>query len=787
MLWTVYPSAFTTKGQQEDLTWSEWLDLLSQHDQRSSKDGPCFVPGRVEGPRAKANVQAITAMVLDLEHLAPDQMAELLLQLSRWEYLYYSTWRSNPVEPRGRVILPLANELLPAQFPQAWQALNATIGQVNDPTSKDIVHLYYMPSCPEDHTPEIIHNAGVLLDPNTLQAATSHTPAVVKREPIARPAVARAVKALARKAQPARQEQWNQILEGHKFADKGARNDTLLYLTMDLARALPANDPADLAVIFIESLTAMEAIQGAPTLEQVVSMISRGQDKLAEQEAEKQRKRLSALRFKIMTARSNGGTDPYSPEEITALAKTQSCEPEELLQRWIVYQGGAYYFLTLDGYQGPFTTDGQALADTYLSPTGLKVLEYVGKDDKPRLKQLPEILRLYGTPANRTVADVTIQSSYYNAITKTLHEATARRDKTLQAVQHTDVQAWLDVLGNQHADKLLDWIAVCPQLELTCCGLYLFGPSGTGKTLLAHGLSQLWGDGIPTDISEAFSAFNERLARCPLILADEYIPQKYGESVTGQIRQLIGTSSFTIRRKHKATAELHGCTRVIFTSNEAVLFELDDSVGRLSQEALAKRILYLPTGPQAAELLTRIKPARLQQWRGRAIAEHALWLAENREVTRGQRLHVEGDLGTMLRRLNIGNRATSLVCEWLVGYLLNPRKVEDQEQALIRLDLGRLYVNNQALVKYWKLYHEHEQNLSTHKIGKALGALSKSERASNLTVDIPGRGRTRLRYWEIDTDNLIEWSEANNWASCEELEERLHQRNDGTTPEEEPF
>lgn len=790
MIWTTFASLKDTAGQQLDLSWQALAQRLLTHKRQASKGGGLYLPGTLQPgtSRQAKNVAQLHALVLDLDHASADQIQVALQALLRYTWVYYSTHSSTAEQPRGRVVLPLAQPLGPEEYRRLWQAAGALIGGVQDQAAKDVSRIYYWPTCPPEAEPDALANDGELLSLASLPAPqAAQLPAVVVTRPMPSGAVVRTVRALARQSKdPVACEQWEAVLRGEPFAMFGNRHDALLGLTFALARQLPDGDPAALAQVFAQSLDAMQEQAGAPTLQDAVTMLKGAQTKLATQQAQVDQRTTQAQVRKIQFARQDGNQAPYTPEELAAIATTQGCSVEDLSQRWICYISGSYYLLTLRGYVGPFLTDIRCLAETLLAPAQLRLTSRT-TTGQLRLLPLDELLRVHGTPALGIVADLTAEASYLDSATQILHEATARRTAYLEPVRHEDVHQWLVTLGGAYADRLLDWVAVLPQLDKTCCGLYLYGESGTGKTLLAHGASQLWGDGVPTDISEAFATFNERLAKNPLVLADEYIPTRPGESVTGQLRQLIGSQSFTIRRKHKVTVELLGNLRVIFTSNETGLFEFDDAVGRLSQEALAKRILYLAVAPSAADYLRTIKPERLHQWRRRAIAEHALWLAANRNVTPGRRLYVEGDLGMMLRRLNVGNRSTSLVCEWLVRYLLDPQKTDMQEQGLVRVDSGRLWVNNQAVVKHWTVYHEHERPLSTHRVGKALGALAESGAPHHLTVKIPGRGETRLRFWEIDLEQLVEWSETNNWCTAEELRARVAERHDGVVPEEEPF
>lgn len=790
MIFTFYDSPSSKKAHPQDLPWDELKVLLSTHIDQEAKGGAVFIPGTLpkNARHIAKNVENITALALDLDEISQDELLLILSQLARWEYVYYTTHSHSNAAIKARVVLPLAKPITPRQFPDAWERISAYIGYRNDQKAKDISRLYYLPSARKGAPKEAFTNEGKFLTLEQLPAVVT-----VVANPSQKKTSVSAVQRVIRRAlqkikDPDILELWELVLNGEVIATSGERHNTLLTLTMFLARHCPQSAPHSLAKIFTPSLEKMAKEAGAPTFDEAVQMIASAQKKIAEDQLKKTNCAKSSDSYKINHARGDGQTTPYTLEELQQIATVQGCTPEELSQRWIVYLGGSYYFLTLNGYIGPFIADGPAIADTYLKPANINVVDFTGKEKKPRLKAMNEILRWHGTPATAVVSDITIQQSIYDAHRKTLREATAARIADLKARRHAEVQTWLECMGGRKSDKLLDWVALAPQTDKTICALALSGKSGTGKSLLAFGLSRLWGNGTPTDIDETMGDFNERLAQNPLIFADEYIPKKWGRSVIGDIRKLISAGTTTIRRKHKPTALLEGSPRLIIASNETqTLLEGDESIGREGQEALAKRILSIYACDAAITYLKKLSQPTRDAFVRFAIAEHALWLSENREVMSGERFYIEGELDTTARTLNLSQVNVSLVCEWLAGYVLNPDKVDASGEKLILADMGRLFVNNQVFQKYWGQYHKSQAQLSSLKIARALPILSKEAKSKVIKVTPANRGPTRLRYWEIDTENLIVWAEANNWSLREELESRLMERHDNAIPEEEPF
>ena len=73
-------------------------------------------------------------------------------------------------------------------------------------------------------------------------------------------------------------------------------------------------------------------------------------------------------------------------------------------------------------------------------------------------------------------------------------------------------------------DLLLDWIACVTVLDEPCAAIYLAGMPGVGKTLLADALARLYTLVGPTPLADVVGPFNDKLLYCPIVLADEVLP-----------------------------------------------------------------------------------------------------------------------------------------------------------------------------------------------------------------------------------------------------------------------
>jgi len=118
----------------------------------------------------------------------------------------------------------------------------------------------------------------------------------------------------------------------------------------------------------------------------------------------------------------------------------------------------------------------------------------------------------------------------------------------------------------------------------------------------------------------------------------------------------------------------------------------------------------------------------------------------------------------MHRLLMTGSHWNSMICEWLVRYLMNPNPFDSKATGLIRREDAVLLVNDQAILDGWELYLKTKQEPETAKIGAALRAISKTTRRQQLRFN-----GQRVRYRVIDIDHLISWSDRYNIGDRETI------------------
>ncbi len=171
-------SAEDRKPVLYELKWLGFVNLLSQSEERTTKDGKAFVPAEFgereytgrDGSiykamlRKKSSVEHVSMAVLDYDSgVTPKQAAR---HFRGFEHVIYTTHSHRKVKPKFRVVLPLAEPIPADLWVSAWLHLRdfACIdGHAIDLACSDASRLYYLPSHPSGIKSLFRHNEGELL------------------------------------------------------------------------------------------------------------------------------------------------------------------------------------------------------------------------------------------------------------------------------------------------------------------------------------------------------------------------------------------------------------------------------------------------------------------------------------------------------------------------------------------------------------------------------------------------------------------------------------------------
>lgn len=327
--------------------------------------------------------------------------------------------------------------------------------------------------------------------------------------------------------------------------------------------------------------------------------------------------------------------------------------------------------------------------------------------------------------------------------------------------EHPQIHEWLTLIGGDHPDKLLDWLATFRQVEKPTCALYLKGPPGTGKGLFYAGLARLFAAGEFVPYSALVTDFPEELFRSLLVVADEALPRvRTGLPTSAQLRTMIASDQHRVNKKGLTPQVVHGALRFIIAGNNDHIIDLTDEDP--SYEDLAATVIrfgYLRSDDAPAKYLERIGGRRAtESWvAGRGIAEHVLWLEQNREVERGARLLVHGWKSPMHDRLLQKAGIVQLVLTAL-AHVLEEYDKHRTKGAVVIKD-GGLYVNANELRKIWtQVMPDSGRTPTLHRLTSALGnSLSRPWNVDNERTRVMRYGvLTSRSYWHLDKAAVLE-------------------------------
>ncbi len=292
------------------------------------------------------------------------------------------------------------------------------------------------------------------------------------------------------------------------------------------------------------------------------------------------------------------------------------------------------------------------------------------------------------------------------------------------------------------------------------------GPGGTGKSLFADAVSRLWRTSGPTPLTSAMNEnFNAALVKCPLVFADEQMPKDFrGHGRTAELREFIAARSRPFKQKFFPETVILGAARLVIAANNEDILAIQENLSVNDIEAIGDRFYHVPVRAEAKDWLAVCDAASFfEQDR---LAKHALWLRDNHPVTRDGRFLIKSPDRNFYRALTTKSGIRSAVCQWLAGYLREPRRVDSANDYQIRIVGGQLLVTTRGILENWALYVSNEAAPTTGRLGSAIAGLSVTRTTRSTPTG-------KANYRVIDTEHIVAWANQTEYASEEEIRQAL--------------
>jgi len=286
----IYRDVRSTTAARLDWEWSRVAELLTTPRAAACRvdDGSCLGhdphPGKLEtiawspvalregAQRGNGAVEAVTALVLDLDEVSPADVRRALSVLEPYEYVAHSTHAHRPDSGRVslRVVLPLSQEIPAAQW-RDWRAQQLAQWALPVDELRDLSRIYFLPSHPADVAPWTLHHTGTVLEVRLSPAApvvALSAPQSLSESPVVELDALRA--RLRAVVNPAHAALIARVLGGEPLgyspaqrvgalADAESRDRAILHLTGLMAAVLPDGVPVEARLeLCRESLSAMD-------------------------------------------------------------------------------------------------------------------------------------------------------------------------------------------------------------------------------------------------------------------------------------------------------------------------------------------------------------------------------------------------------------------------------------------------------------------------------------------------------------------------------------------------
>lgn len=811
MIISLFSSAKDNSVQRLSTNWEGFCkDVIGQKHKAFSGEKtscPAFSPAEYDkgAKRSKANVKAVHLAVFDYDGIGFERLGQIIEDLDGNRFLIYTSYSHETDKStwRIRLVLDLDRPVSPEDWPRFWavlanklSAVDARGNSVLDLTCKDASRIYFLPYTPDPDSGYIETFEGQPINVDEVMAeANNDVVLIIAKNVIADAAEARTQtltkeelreygKRLTRSAtvQQSTMGRWiTQVADGQPYAYPGSRHSTSLAITAEVEKAFPLVPVEGLAELFMGSLFAMQADNFEPMSEKAQiekDLLGARKHRLSEQ-AKRKAVVDAANAADISAALGGERQTPYTSEELTLFATNLGVNQTELKKRWLIQNGTCYYVYVGGKYLAPITDKSllgsvrRDLAPAVTAGVNVRRMEQSGTRGTGQWvrKGKEDLMEDYGTVARNAVASYLVPNSNYDVTTQTFYEAAAPVRNITPSFSH-EVDAWLQLLGGDesYAD-LCRWLSFMWDLSQPLVALYIEGPPGAGKSLLAEGVARAWGTEGATKADAAVAHFNAALLGNPLVLADDHIPKVWTKD-SGKLREFISERHRELERKFMPRMSLEGCIRLVITANNQDLIRSSEVLTENDRAGILARLYHVKATKAATEYLEKLGTARVRAFVDQdELAKHAAWLRDNMEDARTGRFGIVSDRRDLHNTMKHSQHINAALGQWLVAYLLRPEVYGNQHKGAgpkarwLRVHEGTLYVNINAFCGQadWQLY------VSNPPIVPSLYHLGRS-----LAEYAPNRFKLYgIQYRAVDTEGLRAFVRDTPLASEQEIVEAL--------------
>jgi hypothetical protein len=662
--------------------------------QKAKKRCTGFVLAEVTDRRTDANVGAHTALAIDVDVIPDGGLDALLERAARYRSVTYETPSSTPEAPRVRVVVALAEPIAPEDVPAARRALAERLGLDPDacgtagalPASQVMFAgrmrgtparetwashgKVWKPPAPTERTRPRDSNHRTL--PHEPSRAAQSRAGVLRRPPAdafdfdTPPDLSPLARYLAPVGVPDDRHGLVRAVGGW-LARKGYSPEAIRDAVAGLCAGTCA-DPTERAAQAHDAATRARAGLEAPGWEYLSGRFPAAALRRLERKCRDPREPdgfsdvwsewwvdvLPRIEATFATRRAHAAVTAPPLDDVAPGAEQDGTglhlHPVTGWP-WILQRDGSYWI-----HQTHSLTYRTEVRSSELEASVARNLAgLVSEDDRTPTGLRSEWIK----PLERLRATYTIRTHTYDPPTNTLTLA-ALRWTTRTAHRHAHIDRWLRALFGKGYDAAAQWIAALSALSRPSPCLYLPGPRGLGKSLLADGLAALWSRPAPVDMGEAIDSFNELTGECPLVFTDEGFPEGLDFNA---FRKMVTQHSRRVNVKYRAKVDVEGCARfMICANNEDVLRY--QKVGTLTKddlEAIGDRLLVIPCHVEARAVVDSHSAEEITAWAQGDIAEHALWLAEQIELEPAGRMAAKPGGGERILASVVAGRSVEIL------------------------------------------------------------------------------------------------------------------------------